>query len=129
MADEVGPPELGATVVEVDFKPRTGEDVEPLMRIKNRYETPGCEHTSLGRRGVIVDEELRRVTCKACGELLDPVQVLLDMAKHWRIYSGNLQQLRSELDRRTEHLEQLKREEANARARVKRLRESGGSDG
>ena len=39
-----------------------------------------CRH-----RRAIVDETLRRVTCHTCGETLDPVQVLIEIAQRYEV--------------------------------------------
>lgn len=109
-------------IVEVDFKPRQPSDgeLDPLLRVKRKWETPGCHHEA---GAFIVDEALRRVTCKVCGETLDPIQALLDLARRWESYRNQLGMLANETKRRAAHVEELKREEANLRGRVKRLRD------
>jgi hypothetical protein len=104
-------------VIAVDFKPRpAGEaDLEPGMRVVDRWRS-ACQHQGK----ITIDEVLRRATCDACGATLDPVEVLLGWARHWNRLADSCRALQAEIDRRTKSLEDLKREEQNCRARIRR---------
>lgn len=66
----------------------------------------------LHRRSVI-DERLRIVSCKDCGEKLDPIEVLLDLARHWRreswaakrIEEHEAKERQRDLERRQRHVQ------------------------
>lgn len=61
----------------------------------------GCRHNR-----TLIDERLRVVDCRVCGARLDPIEVLLDIAKHWRSESWQARQIaefqRKEYDKTTE---------------------------
>lgn len=55
-------------------------DLERTERLGVKAEPwDGCRH-----RRTEIDERLRTVECKDCGAHLDPIEVLLDIAKTWR---------------------------------------------
>jgi len=58
---------------------------------------------------VIVDERLRTVECEKCGTLLDPVQVLIEIANYYREVDYRLREMR-EYERKTEERKQKSRE-------------------
>ena len=105
-------------IVEVDFSPKDGDADDVGLRVKKR-DFMACQHAS-----VVVDEALRRVACKSCGEILDPVEVLLYWSRHWERYATSVLGLRQEQDRRSKEIERLKQVEANARARIRRVEAS-----
>jgi hypothetical protein len=41
----------------------------------------------------VIDATLRRVTCEDCGEILDPIEVILEYAKFWQRQSAALEHL------------------------------------
>lgn len=99
-------------IIEVDFKPAEGD--EPLHRVKRR-DYSACQH-----RATQVDEVLRRVTCKACGETLDPIEVLLMLAHEGDRWWNQVQALRQESARREKEIVQQRRIGNNLRAAVRR---------
>jgi hypothetical protein len=103
-------------VIAVDFKPRPAgaPDLAPGLRVTDRWRST-CQHGHIS-----VDEDLRIATCSDCGERLDPVWVLLQWARHWSRLADSCRYLGDEIERRTKVLEDLKREERNCRARIRR---------
>ena len=63
----------GAEVIEIGDLERTER-----LSIKHR-DWDACKH-----RRTLIDERLRTVDCKDCGARLDPVEVLIDIARSWR---------------------------------------------
>ncbi|WP_205298837.1 MULTISPECIES: hypothetical protein [Pantoea] len=84
--------------------------VEEERRETARY----CPHTN-----ILVSEYERSISCRLCGAALDTFDYVLSIAKRETRLDWDLRHLRSEIKRRTESLENLKREEVNTRARIK----------
>ena len=76
-----------------------------------------CPHN---RRKRHVDANRRTVECE-CGAQLDPFDVLLAVATEHENRTARLKQLDAEIKRAQERLDEIKRLEANARARVRRI--------
>jgi len=68
-----------------------------------------------------VDAGLRAVSCADCGAELCAFDVLLKVATHHQKRHEQLMELAIRIKATTSRLEQIKRLESNARARVKRL--------
>ena len=86
----------------------------PSLRTKGygRY----CSHRRVG-----FDKNERRVECDGCGKVLDPFDWLANtLVGDWDHYTYELRQMKSAAERARNELEELKRRERNARARVKR---------
>ena len=81
-----------------------------------------CAHLYCGR---LVDGVRRRVTCRECGKELDPFDCLLEVAQQHERTAARLSALKAEAETTRKRLDNLLREEANARARVKRLQDKG----
>lgn len=65
------------------------ESDKPPVEVK-RTDYSACTH----RMGVLVDDVLRTVECSHCKEKLDPIQVLIDMARHFQRKRWRLDELR-----------------------------------
>jgi len=76
-----------------------------------------CPHTQSS-----VDRYQRIVECVKCGALLDPFDVVLDLAQEEDRYTTSIQRLRKENERLDKDIQELKRQERNAKARLRRLR-------
>ena len=96
-------------IIEVDFSIDRG----PPIIIK---ETRLCLH-----KAIIVHEADRIITCSACNAVLDPFNYLLEWAKGDRRIEMWRQHAEKELKEFREKLANLKRDEKNTRARLKRL--------
>ncbi len=73
-----------------------------------------CPHTN-----ILVSEYERSISCRLCGASLDTFDYVLSLAKRETRLDWDLRRLRSEIKRRAEGLDNLKREEINTRARIK----------
>lgn len=76
-----------------------------------------CRHMSIE-----VDGDQRKVFCVACEAELDPIQALLTFAHEWTKYDAALHVHKGEAERRFESLEEVKRQETNAKSRLRGLR-------
>ena len=102
-------------IIEVDFKPADPSDPpEPGLRVKRRH-FQECNH-----KGTVVDETLRIIKCKTCGEKLDPIEVLLELARSferdWHIRKGAA----TDYKRLCKDIEDLRRKKKNLQAGVRR---------
>lgn len=69
---------------------------EEFTRIGPVEKASRCKHAAK-----MIDEELRRVSCRGCGEVLDPIQVLIEHVQNWRMYHGPLlEEMRLHRERR-----------------------------
>lgn len=96
-------------LVTVDFAAE-----RPIATVKRRRHHK-CKHGYTE-----IDEVLRRVTCRTCDEVLDPVQVLLDLAVDWERVATTLATARRAIERKHKQLENVDRELTNAKARLRR---------
>lgn len=78
----VGEPESGSVIDIGDLERTERLSVKP-------FDWEACKH-----RRTEIDERLRLVTCRDCGVTLDPVEVLLDIAKAWRSESLHAKRIR-----------------------------------
>ncbi len=78
--------------------------------------TGHCRH-----RPATIDVEKRRLTCDKCGASLDPFDFLAGLSHDFDLYTVPLARLKRELEQTAAKLEETKRKERNARARLKRL--------
>lgn len=74
----------------IQFRPRpelADEITSPFVLRKRHWED--CKHWP-----VELDLELRAVFCTACGERLDPIQVLLEYNTYWERFAREFAQLK-----------------------------------
>lgn len=90
-------------------------ELDQLAVRRKRPELTGCRHEASW-----VDIDARRVYCRRCEAELDPFDVLEKLARNREFLVSQGRTLRFECDRRARELEELKRKEANAKARVRR---------
>jgi hypothetical protein len=82
----------------IDLAAFREQHIELIGERKSR-DWSGCQHQKH-----IVDTQLRRVTCKECGEVLDPIEVLLFYIDFWNRQKWALIELRAaELKQRREY--------------------------
>lgn len=67
-----------------------------------------------------INIEQRQVTCDACGAVLDPFAVLASIARNRDGVRMQAMHARNEINRLQARVEELKREERNTRARLRR---------
>jgi len=80
-------------------------------------EAKWCKHPR-----IIVCEKSRSLECDACGAAIDPFDFMLRWAKGDRCLEARKRQLEDEVKRISGSLEELKREEKNLKARLRRLK-------
>lgn len=59
----------------------------PPLDVKDR-DWLGCDH-----KATVVDDVLRTVSCRTCHERLDPIEVLIRLAREWRSWRWQWDQL------------------------------------
>lgn len=89
------------------------------LPVRTRHESRECWHR---QHGSFVSEGARTVTCRGCGVALDPIEVLAQIARNREglVHAG--QRLRRERDYLTREVEELKRQERNAKSRIRTAR-------
>ena len=83
--------------------------------VRTRPEPPLCLHWAFE-----LDEETRRVTCGRCGREIAPFNALLRLAHEDAHYVRRLAALQAQIRLADARLDGLKREERNAKARIRR---------
>lgn len=86
-------------------------DGEPFLTVHRTPHPDFCYH-----RPVEVDENKRVVTCKLCGAVLDPIEVLLRLARGEERMLATTEKLRA----MRAQIEVLKAEEVRVKARLRR---------
>ena len=82
-----------------------------------REETAHCNH-----RRFNLNTESRRVYCRSCKQEIDPFTALLVFTNEWTYYKDTLEREQAELKKTRERLDDLKRQERNAKARLTRAK-------
>lgn len=96
----------------IDFaRARKEATLLPARREGTRY----CRH-----RNVSVDSHARAVWCRSCDAPLDPFTVLWQYANDERAFMHEDLDLRKQRDQLAEEVAQLRREEKNVKARIRR---------
>lgn len=75
-----------------------------------------CTHGSYN-----VDVKRRVVTCSRCSCELDPFAVVLKIGERWKRIDENIRRCQADRDEAQERLDELRKQEANAKARLRRL--------
>lgn len=71
----------------IQLKPGERKPVD----IKRQNFIDGCRHRN---HTAVVDKELRIVECENCGAILDPIEVLIELAVRYREVDYKLDQMR-----------------------------------
>lgn len=109
----------------LDFPP-PAPPVAPVALDRDKYaevidlsarRSYACAHRA--RREV--DEQARKIVCTACAAELDPYKCLHELAMDWERRHQRWVQLCDDIKAAEARLAQLKRDEANTRARIKRM--------
>jgi hypothetical protein len=77
----------------------------------------GCRH-----RHSVIDQRARTVECDDCKAVLDPIQVLWDLANHYQRYHYTLDQTMAKVKKAEARLDDLRRQERNTKARIARAK-------
>ena len=72
-----------------------------------------CKHTN-----IVVDPASRQVECKICGQIVDPIDVLMQFATDER----RLRYSRDEVMKVQRHIKALKTEESRLRSRIREVK-------
>jgi hypothetical protein len=103
---------------------------DPLVRARNEREAELEElpvrtapHTrSCPHRRTYVSREARTLKCRDCGVDVDPIETLAELASGHEHLMRSRRYLRGEIDRQREQLDRLKRDERNAKSRIRGAR-------
>jgi hypothetical protein len=90
------------------------------VKVFTPYELTGRRGKYCGHRRPEVCEEERVVTCKDCRATLDPIRVLALQAHYRDRLLFELRSIKADLERHRAELEELKRLEANCKARIRK---------
>lgn len=94
---------------------RNAEEVDREQPVTLNPESRRCTH-----RTSRLDVNARRVYCRKCNVELDPFTVLDQFAREYEHHREGVETVRRERKRLSAVVEELKREERNVRARIKR---------
>lgn len=97
-------------------------DEEP---IRSKRDGRSCWHS---QHGVWVDSGTRKVTCRGCGTEMDPIDALAWLASQREQLLSRGLNLRREADDLYVRVEDLKRQERNAKSRIRSARKRGVND-
>lgn len=104
------------------------DDGAPIKRKRRAW--GDCTHEA-----TLISETDRNVTCRKCAVVLDPIDVLLDLARRWERWQdeyGRLMQLRADYDRHDQEVWERRRDRhlnANPTHAIDPLATSWGQDG
>lgn len=101
-------------VIDVDFQRPKADAPLPVSR-KRTVGPKECYH-----RASEIDLKLRELRCAACGQKLDALTVLNDLAIGWDAIAWRVEEKQKLLVELTREIEALRRERANLKAQVKR---------
>jgi hypothetical protein len=98
-------------VIDFDAARSALEDT-PIRSVQSSW----CSHTN-----VTIDSNKRTLTCRKCKADVDPFAYLVGLSRDWDRYAFPLERVKKELHATHDKLADTKRQERNARARLKRL--------
>jgi hypothetical protein len=96
-------------------------ELDAPLRTKDPRHDPGKRYCMSHERRVELDVRARRVYCRDCGEEVPAFDYIERLARDFERYLSRMKEARRETEYREKKVEDLKREEANARARIRRL--------
>lgn len=92
-----------------------GKAREPALTVRGGPERP-CGHGKY-----MVHEKSRVITCKRCKCELDPFTVIRLIADDWKVLDDDIRRLQAEKSWAQKRLDELRKQEANAKARLRRI--------
>lgn len=95
------------------------EDAKKGLTVKQDPDKYKCQH----KKSVIVDEKEREVYCEDCGKQFDAFEYMLRIARGNDSAWDTRAKLEKEARELAEKVEELKRQERNTKARLKRAQE------
>ena len=87
------------------------------LSVKKKQEVDYCNHAGT----ILIDEHFRILECEGCGKKIDPFEYLLKIARENDMYWDMRKRYKKEAQEVHARLQELKREEKNTKARIKRL--------
>lgn len=96
-----------------------------IIELRERANVPPIEHKGFRRHCThhyLVDEDERAITCTRCGKIMDPFEVVADIARDWKRLWYDVKHAKDDLKSLRQTLEATKHEERKAKARLRRAR-------
>jgi hypothetical protein len=103
-------------VVSIESRSRRGD---PPLRRRRDQQPRFCRHKSLE-----LDTEARRVYCVDCDQEVPAFDALLNFERYYDRYVSTCRRAQREAEAAEERLEELKREERNTKARIRRAQDA-----
>lgn len=89
------------------------DSLQPPVAVKERERN--CSHPA-----ILLDPGYRVVECEKCKEIIDPFDYLVEWANNDRNLNTMRKRIKAEIKRRSKILEELKRQERNLKARIRK---------
>lgn len=93
------------------------EDALDALPVRTKQEHGACKH-----RGTWVSESARTLMCRKCGVPVDPIDALVRLARNREFYANQARWLRGDVERLSREVDELKRQERNAKSRIRSAR-------
>lgn len=115
MSEDTGAPDNSDNVLSFTKRFDSNSDIKEMRNVVEAEKKAGhCRHER-----VVIDEHRRMLNCRLCGQVIDPFDWVMSIAKKETRLDWELRKLRTEITSHREGLENLKREEANCKSRIK----------
>lgn len=98
------------------------EKAEHEAPLRTKERPPFCEGS---HKRLELDTEARRIYCKDCGREIPAFDALLDLIRYWERYLLAIKEAKRSAAHHQERLDEVKRKERNAKARVRRIATGG----
>ena len=110
------PPDEGAEVIELFSTVDQAEQNAPIATRRRNPAEPYCGHHG----GIDLVRGNRRAYCRDCGREIDCFEALQKLAGTWERYVEAWKRAKREAEAAGARLEELKRQERNIKARIRR---------
>ncbi len=110
VSDGAGPVDLQQYAAERATAPVTAAAEAPRRPMRQ------CQHTQIE-----VDPKDRRVVCKGCGEIVDPIAALQQLAENWSRHERALKAADQAAHLAKKRLDSLRHQERTAKGRLRRI--------
>lgn len=114
------------------MKSETEQELSNIVAFPSSAESPKDNVNFLMERGqfclhpgYLVNEHDRQIKCRKCGAIIEPFDLLLDMARKETNLANNVTQLRKEESQRRANIQKLIQIERNAKSRIRRAGHKG----
>lgn len=94
----------------------SNDNIVPLYAV-GKADPGSCTHM---RSQLVINKETELVQCARCGTWLSPFKALRLIVQQWDWHQASIRRSRADAERAHASLVELKRQEANTKARLKR---------